>query len=210
MTIDQPVLTVKSERAFLEDQAQATRAAVYELISSLLASQPNEPVLHRLRNIGDVDTGDGQIAMGWELMKQASRKTDLAAVHDEYFDLFIGVGRGELVPFGSWYMTGFLMEKPVAVLRGELNRLGIERQPGVVESEDHIAALCDAMALIIRNSGEIPLDTQQAFFNDHLAPWVGRFFNDMQSARAAHFYRAVGFFGESFFDFEQQLLGMQS
>ena len=79
-----------------------------------------------------------------------------------------------------------------------------------MESEDHIAALCDAMALIIRNADEIPLATQQAFFNDHIAPWVQRFFSDMQNARTAHFYRSVGFFGESFFDFEQQLLGMQS
>jgi len=210
MTTDQPVLSVKSEHEFLQDQAQAMRAAVYELLSALLAREPDETVLDRLRQIGDVDASEGQIAMGWELMKQAARKADLVSVHEEYFALLVGVGRGELVPFGSWYMTGFLMEKPVAVLRNDLQGLGIERQQGVVESEDHIAALCDAMALIIRNSAEIPLATQQAFFNDHLEPWVGRFFNDMQNASAAHFYRSVGFFGESFFEFEQQLLDMQS
>ncbi len=210
MTSDQPVLSIKSEHEFLQDQAQAMRAAVYELLGRLLARQPDEDMLKRLGSIGEVDASDGQIAMGWELMKQASLKFDQEAVHDEYFSLFIGVGRGELVPFGSWYITGFLMEKPVALLRAELIRLGIERQEGVVESEDHISALCDAMALIIRNSEEIPLDTQRQFFNDHLAPWVGRFFNDMQNAKAAHFYRSVGFFGESFFEFEQQLLDMQS
>lgn len=210
MTSDQPVLSVKSEHEFLQDQAQAMRAAVYELLGSLLASQPKDDTLQRLRNIGDVDASDGQIAMGWELMKQASLKFDQEAIHEEFFSLFIGVGRGELVPFGSWYITGFLMEKPVALLRAELIRLGIERQEGVVESEDHIAALCDAMAIIIRNSDEISLSTQQQFFNDHLAPWVGRFFDDMQNAKAAHFYRSVGFFGESFFEFEQQLLDMQS
>jgi len=210
MTTDQPVLSVKSEHEFLQDQAQAMRAAVYELLSALLARQPSEETLQRLRNIGEVDTGDGQIAMGWELMKQASLKADMDSVHEEYFALMIGVGRGELVPFGSWYMTGFLMEKPLAVLRADLDKLGIERQSGVAESEDHIAALCDAMALIIQYGDEIPFSTQQTFFNDHLAPWVGRFFNDMQNAKAAHFYRSVGFFGESFLDFEQQLLGMQS
>ena len=210
MTSENPVFTVKSEDEFLQDQAQAVRASVYELLSSLLARQPEEEVLERLRHIGDVDASDGKIAMGWELMKQAALKADLAAVHDEYFALLLGVGRGELMPFGSWYMTGFLMEKPVAVLRGDLQRLGIERQAGVVESEDHVAALCDAMALIIRNPSEISLDIQQAFFNDHLAPWMGRFFNDMQNASSAHFYRSVGFFGESFFEFEQQLLDMQS
>ena len=214
MTDDQPALSktipVRSEQEFLDDQAQVARASVYELLGRLLAREPAEETLQGLRNIGDVDASEGQVAMGWQLMKQAAQKTDLQAVHEEYFSLLIGVGRGELVPFGSWYITGFLMEKPVAVLRADLARLGIERQQGVVESEDHIASLCDAMALIIRNSNEISLTTQQDFFNDHLAPWVQRFFSDMQNARAAHFYRSVGFFGESFFDFEQQLLQMQS
>ncbi len=210
MTSDTPQFPVKSEEEFLRDQEQAVRAAVYELLASLLARQPDADVLQRLRQIGEVDSSEGRIAMGWELMKQAALKTDLESVHDEYFALLLGVGRGELVPFGSWYMTGFLMEKPVAVLRADLQRLGIERQDGVAESEDHIAALCDAMALIIRNPDEISLDVQQAFFNDHLAPWVGQFFDDMQNASSAHFYRSVGFFGESFFDFERQLLDMQS
>lgn len=210
MTTDQPVLSVKSEQEFLQDQAQAMRAAVYDLLASLLARSPEEETLERLRSIGEVDASEGQIAMGWELMKRASQKSQLDSVQEEYFSLFIGLGRGELVPFGSWYMTGFLMEKPVAVLRGELIALGIERQDGVVESEDHIAALCESMAIIIRSSEEIPLATQQQFFTDHLAPWVGRFFNDMQNAKAAHFYRSVGFFGESFFEFERQLLEMQS
>lgn len=201
---------VKSEQEFLDDQTQLVRASVYELLGGLLAREPDEQVVQSLRDIGDVDASEGKVAMGWQLMKQAAGKTDLQSIHDEYFSLLIGVGRGELVPFGSWYMTGFLMEKPVAVLRSDLQKLGIERQSGVVESEDHIAALCDAMSLIIRNSEEIPLQTQQAFFQDHLAPWVQQFFSDMQNARTAHFYRSVGFFGESFFDFEAQLLQMQS
>lgn len=214
MTNDHPTLTnsipVKSEQEFLDDQTQLVRASVYELLGRLLAREPAAETIQSLCDIGEVDASEGAVAMGWQLMKQAALKTDLQAIHDEYFALLIGVGRGELVPFGSWYITGFLMEKPVAVLRSDLKRLGIERQSGVVESEDHIAALCDAMALIIRNSDEIPLATQRAFFNDHLAPWVQQFFGDMQNARTAHFYRSVGFFGESFFDFEDQLLKMQS
>lgn len=203
-------IPVRSEQEFLEDQTQLVRASVYELLGRLLAREPDEATIQSLRDIGDVDASEGPVAMGWQLMKQAAGKTDVNAIREEYFSLLIGVGRGELVPFGSWYITGFLMEKPVAVLRGDLKRLGIERQSGVVESEDHIAALCDAMALIIRNSEEISFETQRAFFNDHLEPWVQRFFSDMQNAQTAHFYRSVGFFGESFFDFEHQLLQMQS
>ena len=199
-------IQVQSEQAFQEDQAQAARVGVYGLLSALLASEPNEEVLQRLRDIGEVDTSDGKIAMGWELMKQSATKTTAESVTDEFFSLFIGIGRGELMPFGSWYLTGFLMEKPVALLRRDLDALGIERQAGVSESEDHIASLCDAMSLLIQHNDEIPLATQVAFFNDHIEPWVGQFFEDLQGANHAHFYRSVGFFGAAFFEFESDLL----
>lgn len=202
------VLSVKSEEAFLRDEAHALRAGVHELLARLLAREPDEATLDLLRDIGDVDASDGPLAMGWELLKSAASRVDPAALRHEYTALFIGVGRGELVPFGSWYLTGFLMEKPLAQLRADLDRLGIERQGGIAESEDHIAALCEAMALIIRAGGEIPFDTQRAFFEEHLAPWASRFFEELQSAPSADFYRAVGFFGASFMDVERQLLGM--
>ncbi len=210
MTTDSPVLTVKDEDAFLNDQAQGMRASVYEFLGRLLASQPTEEILQVLRDIEDVDASEGQVAMGWELMKQSALKTDASAVGDEYLDLFIGVGRGELVPFGSWYVTGFLNEKPLALLRKDLDEIGIERQEGVKESEDHIAALCDAMAIIVRSGAEVSLAKQQRFFKDHLDPWATTFFKDLQTAKSAHFYRSVGFFGEGFFSFESRLLNMKS
>ncbi len=210
MTTDSPVLAVKDESAFLNDQAQSMRASVYEFLGRLLASPPSEDVLQVLRDIEDVDASEGQVAMGWELMKQSALKADVSSTRDEYLDLFVGVGRGELVPFGSWYVTGFLMEKPLALLRNDLVELGIERQDEVKESEDHIAALCDAMAIIIRSGTEVPLARQQRFFIDHIDPWATTFFKDLQTAKTAHFYRSVGFFGEGFFSFESRLLGMKS
>jgi len=208
--VDSPVLAIKDETAFLNDQAQAMRASVYEFLGRLLAAEPDESVLQVLRDIDEVDASEGQVAMGWELMKQAALKADVASAKDEYLALFIGIGRGELVPFGSWYVTGFLMEKPLALLRNDLAELGIERQDGVKESEDHIAALCDAMAIIIRSGADVSLARQQKFYKDHLEPWAARFFEDLQAAKAAHLYRSVGFFGEGFFSFESRLLAMKS
>ena len=210
LTSTRTTIRVQSDEAFQQDQAQAARIGVYGLLSALFAREPSEATLQRLRDIGAVDTGDGKLAMGWELMRQAALKAEIDAVHDEYFSLFVGIGRGELMPFGSWYLTGFLMEKPVAVLRRDLDQLGIERQAGVSESEDHIASLCDAMALIIEYSDEIPLSTQVTFYQDHIEPWAGRFFNDLQSAAHSHFYRSVGFFGASFIEFESDLLTRSS
>ena len=202
-------LPVKSEEDVLEEQAQAMRASVYDLLAALLVSRPEQSVLDALAELGDVEAEASEIAMGWALLKQAALRSSQKDIEDEYFSLFVGVGRGELVPHGSWYMTGFLMEKPVAVLRRDLNALGIVRDDGVRKSEDHIAALCNAMALLIRNSDEISFERQKQFYMDHLEPWVKTFFADLQQADAAHFYRAVGFFGESIAKFEKDYFAMQ-
>jgi len=206
-------LNVRDEQEFLHEQAQLMRASVYELLANLLAREPDAELIGAIAGIDQVNTDEGQVAMGWELLRQAAGKHDAqsmaASIKDEYFNLFLGVGRGELVPFGSWYLTGFLMEKPVSVLRADLQSLGIERQAGVTDTEDHIAALCDTMAIIIRAGSEIDFARQQQFFTDHIDPWATRFFTDLQSAKSASFYRSVGFFGESFIEFEQQLLAMK-
>jgi len=177
MAVDSPTIQIKSDDQFVNDELQLMRASVYELLGRLLASEPDNSVLDLLRQIDGVDTSDGPLAMGWELLKQASIKTDADTVTQEYFDLFVGVGRGELVPFGSWYITGFLMEKPLAALRGDLRKIGIERQDGVRESEDHIAALADVMSILIRSNE--PMESQREFFNTHMSPWVSAFFNDV-------------------------------
>jgi TorA maturation chaperone TorD len=130
-------------------------------------------------------------------------------VDTEYHKLFIGVGHGEVLPYGSWYMSGLIMDRPLALVRRDLTALGLERQPRVRDSEDHLGALCEAMAIIIGSEGEITLESQKAFFKAHLAPWAAHFFTDLQEAGSAHFYRAVGRLGEEFMKFEEQYLAME-
>jgi len=202
------IMQVRSEQAFLADEMQAARAGTWRFLARVLRAAPDADLLATLGALDGIDAAQGPVAMGWELLRRAALDSEERTVADEYFTLFIGVGRGELVPFGSWYLTGFLMEKPVALLRRDLARLGIEREPGVVESEDHAAALAETMAILIRNGDEIALAEQRAFFQTHLAPWMPRFFQDMQRAPAADFYRPVGFFGESVLTFETSLLDM--
>jgi len=142
--------------------------------------------------------------VAWGELGEAARKARVGALADEYQTLFIGPTRGELVPYGSWYLTGFLMEKPLAVLRAELAELGIERRESMRESEDHAAAVCETMSLLIESG-----DSRQAdFFARHLAPWLGRFFHDVRTAESADFYRAVGGLGEAFFEVERVYLEM--
>jgi TorA maturation chaperone TorD len=183
------------------------RADAWSLLGRLLASPPDEQVLELLANSAHVPAGgDNLLAAAWDMLAQASRRASPAQLEDEYQDLFIGVGRGELMPYGSWYLTGFLMEQPLARLRDELKELGFARREGVCEPEDHAAALCDVMAMISVGDEPASIEVQSGFFSRHIAPWMGRFFRDMQQAPSARFYRAVGQLGEQYVALEGQYL----
>lgn len=182
----------------------SVRGNVYALLGNLLAAPPDEALLAMLRGISPEAGDESLLAASWQLIAVAAARATRTELREEYDALFIGVGRGEVVPYGSWYLTGFLMEQPLAQLRGDLVALGIERQPGVCEPEDHAAALCDTMALLITGATPASLDEQQRFYAWHLEPWLPRFFRDLQQAASARFYRAVGQLGEQFIGVESQ------
>jgi TorA maturation chaperone TorD len=180
------------------------RGNVYALLGNLLAGPPDANLLQLLQEISPESDDDSVLATAWQMLAAAAARANLDALREEYDALFIGIARGEIVPYGSWYLTGFLMEQPLADLRGDLQALGIQRHPGVHEPEDHVAALCDTMALLINGEAPTPLDDQYHFFARHLEPWVPRFFGDLQQAKSADFYRAVAQLGEQFIGIEIQ------
>ena len=117
-------LALRSEAEFLADEMQAARAGTWDALARLFARAPDAATLDALAGLAPVDAADGPVAMGWEVVRRAAieaREAGSAALEEEYLDLFIGVGQGEVVPFGSFYLTGFLMEKPLAVLRGAIS-----------------------------------------------------------------------------------------
>jgi TorA maturation chaperone TorD len=186
---------------------ESPRADAWSLLGRLLAAPPDEQILDLLAAAdGAALAGDNLLGAAWDMLAKAAARTSPAELEDEYQDLFIGVGRGELMPYGSWYLTGFLMEQPLAKLRGELAELGFARREGVCEPEDHAAALCDVMAMISAGDDPAPIEVQSGFFSRHIAPWMGRFFRDMQQAPSARFYRAVGQLGEQYVALEGQHL----
>jgi TorA maturation chaperone TorD len=198
---------VDTVNGFAQALDEPPRVNAWSLLGRLLAGPPREDVLELLSSIDGAETGgDNLLAAAWEMLSKAASKASPAELEDEYQDLFIGVGRGELMPYGSWYLTGFLMEQPLARLRSELSTLGFARREGVSEPEDHAAALCDVMAMISSGEEAAPIEVQSGFFARHIAPWMGRFFRDMQQAPSARFYRAVGQLGEQFVALEGQHL----
>lgn len=184
------------------------RAQLYRLLSALLARIPTRATLDDVARL----TGDSASELGRALgaVAAAAAATDPAAADDEYHDLFIGVGRGELMPYGSYYLTGFVYEKPLARLRGDMAELGIARAEGVKEPEDHIASLCEMMAGLIEGDFGEPKDlaTQRRFFDAHLGPWAGQFFADLEVAKKANFYKAVGMVGRIFTEIESTAFEM--
>ena len=193
--------------ATLPDE-QRLRSGAYGLLAALLRDAPDSHVLARLSDYHRVETpGEDQAATALRMLGLAARDTTADSAADEYHNLFVGLGRGELVPYGSWYVTGFLMEEPLSKLRDDLAELGYERQADVHEPEEHAAALCEVMAMLIESG--VPHERQLAFHNAHLKPWIERFFADLETADNACFYRAVARFGKAYFGLETTYFAMQ-
>jgi TorA maturation chaperone TorD len=189
------------------DEVDAARAQEYALISVLLARAPDAALLQRLATLrGDASPlGLAHAALG-----EAAEHIGVDRVEREYFDLFIGLGRGELLPYGSYYLTGFLHERPLARLRAHLDRLGIQRAEGQAEPEDHAAILCEIMAGLASRRFPAPAGSDREMFEQHLAPWIGRFFADLEQAEAADFYRRVGALGRVFMQIETEAFALPS
>jgi TorA maturation chaperone TorD len=174
------------------DPVEAARADEYALIGALLWRAPTAELLRRVALI----KGDGsELGMAHIELALAAERAEAAAVEREFFELFIGLARGELLPYASYYRTGFLHERPLADIRDDLARLGIERQGRVAEPEDHIAILCDVMSGLVRGTFAADGLSDRLFFERHLAPWAARFFADLAVNKAASFYRHVGVVG---------------
>ena len=183
------------------------RANWYGLLAKLLGAPPERDTLAQIAQLEGDDSELGKVLAS---LAAAARGTNPEALRDEFFTLFVGVGRGELIPYGSYYLTGFLHEKPLARLRDDMAKLGASRAEGVVETEDHIAALCDTMAGLITGSFGEPaaLETQRSFFRDHIGSWAPRFFEDLQAAKGAAFYMPVGAIGSLVMAIEAQAFEM--
>ncbi|TDL79514.1 molecular chaperone TorD [Palleronia sediminis] len=188
-------------------EEDALRADLYDFLSALLSRPPRADLLARTRALSGDETPLGQAFA--TLAKLAGQATE-ASVEREFNRLFIGVGRGELLPYASYYMTGFLNEKPLAALRQDMARRRIARAPNVFEPEDNMASLCESMAGLIRGrfGAVASLPDQRAFFNRHLAPWAAHFFTDLEGAKTSVFYAPVGVIGRIFMGIERDAFRM--
>ena len=184
-----------------EDELDQARAQEYALLARLLARSPDAPMIARLVGLG----GDATpLGLAHAALGQAAARAGPEQVDREYVELFAGLGQNGLLPYASHYRTGALYGRPLAQLRDDLQRLGIERAAGDSEPEDHAAILLEIMAGLAGGQIGAPPGTDRDFFEQHLAPWIGRFFADLAQVKSAEFYASVGALGRIFIEIETE------
>lgn len=189
------------------NDTDSARADEYALLGSLLLRAPDAEFLVQLAGLQGAATplGLAHVALG-----RTAASTSAEMAKREYFNLFIGVGRGELLPYASYYLTGFLNERPLARLREDMKRLGLDRAEGHSDPEDHLGTLCEIMNGFASNRFGIAEDDEHDFFTRHIASWAGRFFADLETAQSARVYRALGAVGRIFIDIETEGFAMEA
>jgi TorA maturation chaperone TorD len=183
------------------DEIDRARAREYALLATLLSRSPDSVLLSRL---ADLPGNTSPIGVAHGAVREAAARVNEEGAAREYFALFAGFGENSLLPYSSHYLAHTLYGRPLARLREALQGFGIEAAPERLEPEDHAAILCEVMAGLADRRIAVPVGAERVFFQEHLSPWIGRFFVDLEHAEAADFYAAVGLLGRTFVDIEAE------
>jgi TorA maturation chaperone TorD len=108
--------------------------------------------------------------------------------------------------YGSYYLAGFLNEKPLAELRTDLAALGLTRDEQRGETEDHIAYVFEVMRYLIAGDdvAVCNLEQQRRFFRAHVQSWVERLADAVEAQPRARLWREVAAFTRAFVQVEMQ------
>ncbi|MFC3682798.1 TorD/DmsD family molecular chaperone [Hydrogenophaga luteola] len=186
---------------------ETARAEVYGLLAALYYAPPGPELLAQLRvAVTEAPAAGGFLEEPWRQFVGTVRELGDEQVVNEYDALFGGVGKPEVYLFGSWYLSGFLNEKPLAALRSDLAALGLARDEAMPETEDHFACVCEVMRYLIAGDDvEVAnLTQQQKFFSTHVQPWVPAMCEAISAHPKARFYAALAGFTAAFVSVEAQ------
>ena len=186
---------------------ETARAELYGLLALMYYAPLAPDLIAQLRvAVTEAPAAGGFLEEPWRVLVGAARELDDASIAAEYTTLFGGVGKPEVYLFGSFYLSGFLNEKPLAALRADIAELGLTRDDAMSETEDHFAYLCEVMRYLI--AGEdvavANLTRQQAFFSTHVQPWALRMCDALQAHPKAQFYAALAALTRAFVAVEAQ------
>jgi TorA maturation chaperone TorD len=199
---ESPIVPVKFEAPRAIEPEDQARADYYALLANLFYRAPDARLLQA---IAIAEPPSGVLAPAWQRLADASNVVPEDAVREEYDAVFVGVGKPPVMLYGSFYMAGFMMEKPLATLRQNLGELGFVRADSVREPEDHVAAVCDVMrAMILGDLENKPytVETQKQFVLTHVKPWIFDCFAAVSAYHQANYYKHVVGFATRFFQVE--------
>ncbi|HEU5295110.1 MAG TPA: molecular chaperone TorD family protein [Burkholderiaceae bacterium] len=186
---------------------ELARAELYGLLAQLWLAAPDEALLQQFNvAVTQAPEQGGHLEAPWQALVGAMRNTSATAAREEYDALFGGVGKPEVFLYGSYYLSGFLNEKPLALLRSDLERLGLQRDETRGETEDHVAYLFEVMRYLIAGDDVAlcNLEQQRHFFRAHLQSWVPQLCDAVQAHPRADTWRAVAEMTRQFVAVETQ------
>jgi TorA maturation chaperone TorD len=193
--------------ASADGSEELARAELYGLLAQLWLAPPEETLLQRFKvAVTQAPEAGGDLEAPWQALVAAMRATHMAEAAAEHDALFGGVGKPEIFVYASYYLSGFLNERPLAQLREHLQSLGLTRDDGRGETEDHIAYLFEVMRYLIAGDDvEVcNLEQQRRFFRAHLQPWAVQLCETVEAHPRAKIWRAVAEMTRLFVQVETQ------
>lgn len=186
---------------------ELARAELYGLLAQLWLAAPDDALLQQFKvAVTQAPEAGGHLEAPWQALVAAMRNTTAAAAAEEYDALFGGVGKPEVFLYGSYYLSGFLNEKPLALLRADLEQLGLARDEARSETEDHVAYVFETMRYLIAGDdvAVCNLEQQRRFFRAHVQPWVAQLCDTVQAHPRADTWRTVAELTREFVGVEAQ------
>jgi TorA maturation chaperone TorD len=197
--------------AAADDSEELARAELYGLLARLWIAPPDSDLLTQFRvAVTEAPQPGAYLEVPWQSLVAAMRATTPAAAADEYDALFGGVGKPEVFLYGSYYLAGFLNERPLAALRADLASLGLTRDETRSETEDHVACVFEVMRYLIAGNDVAVsnLEQQRRFFRAHVQPWVEQCLDAVGAQPRAVLWREVAALTRAFVQVETQAFDM--
>lgn len=145
-----PVTEAPMIFASADQGEELQRAELYGLLASLWLAPPDAELFAQFRiAVTQAPQSGGALESAWQNLVAVMRSSSVEAAAEEYDALFLGVGKPEIFLYGSYYLSGFLNELPLAKLRNHLDRLGLTRDASRGETEDHVSYVFEVMRYLI-------------------------------------------------------------
>jgi len=209
-TTDNNATPVENTDVVIVSEDDVMRANFYGLLARVLSGPMDDETLEMMRSLSEHDD-DSPLGEAIASFGKLCLRTPKVKAEEEYGLLFHGIGAGgEVTPYSSYYITGLIYDKPLAALREDMARLGIEPAEDNDEPEDHIASLCEMMHGLLMGKLGVGAGSGETkvFFDKHLASWAGKLFADLEGAKSAALYMPVGTIGRLFMDVEREAFSM--